>query len=128
MFDEDSPLTGHSSRVRHSFQPWGISALAIGCTLLLSACVLMVFNISLFQHGLFNIPLDLARVVGIIGVLGVALLGLASVAFGIRGWRGSGAIGESTGFGVAGTLTSLVGLAAWLIAGADLLAILQLFA
>lgn len=128
MFDEDSPLVGQPVRVRPSFQPWGISALAIGCTLLLSACVLMVFNIGLFQHGLANIPLELARGAGIVALAGGMLLGMVSVFFGIRGWRGSGAIGESTGFGVAGTLMSLVGLGAWIIAGVDLLMILRLFA
>src|SRR5438034_741314 len=86
---------------------WGLSALLIGCTLLLSACTLMVFNAILFRAGMFGIPMDLARAAGIIGVIGVAALGLVAVFCGVRGWLtalgGRGAVG----FGVAGTAASL---------------------
>jgi len=101
---------------------WGLSALLIGCALLLSACTLMVFNVILFHGGLRGIPIELAHYAGIIGTAGVAILGLVSIGFGIRGWQSGAA-----GFGVAGTVASLVGLVAWLIASGDLLAILGVF-
>lgn len=127
MFDEDSPLTGPATRVKSTSQSWGISALAIGCTLLLSSCTLMIFNLLLFNQGPLGIPITLARIVGMIAVIGISLLGLASVTFGIRSWRDSASNGDSVGFGVAGTLTSFVGLVAWLIAGGDMLIILGWF-
>jgi hypothetical protein len=106
---------------------WGLAALLIGCTLLLSACVLMVFNVLLFRGGLGGIPLALARPAAVVAVSGVALLGLCAVVFGFRGWSGAVRGGESPAFGVAGSAAAVVGLIAWLVAGADLLAILGLF-
>lgn len=124
MSDDDFlPERGRSSLG----SAWGLAALLIGCTLLVSACVLMVFNILLFRGGLMGIPLDLARPAGLGAVLGVAAFGASSVWFGLRGWSESGRRGESQAFGVAGTGASLVGLVAWLVAGVDLLAILGLF-
>ena len=103
---------------------WGFRALMIGCSLLISSCALMVFNVMLFWRGLRGIPKDWAQIGGIIGVAGVALLGLLAVVFGIRGWNAASHRGESTALGVSGTLAAIVGLIAWLIAGIDLLAIL----
>jgi hypothetical protein len=106
---------------------WGFSALVIGCTLLLSACVLMVFNVILFHGGFQGIPVELSQAVGTVGVIGVALLGLVSLWLGIRGWSMASGGRGSVALGVAGTATSLVGLIAWLIAGGDLLMILGIF-
>lgn len=101
----------------------GLAGLLIGCTLLLSACVLMVFNVLLFSRGLRGIPIDLARLGGAIGVLGVALLGLLAVVCGVKSWRG-GRTDESTLLGATATAAGVVGLIAWLIAGIDLMMIL----
>lgn len=106
---------------------WGLAALLIGCTLLISACVLMVFNIILFRGGMVGIPRDLARAAGVVSVAGVALLGLLAIRCGAKGWSGAGTRGESPALGVAGTAAAVVGTIAWLVAGADLLMILGVF-
>ena len=49
----------------------GLAGLLIGCSLLISACALMVFNILLFSHGFRGIPRDLAKLGGVVGVLGI---------------------------------------------------------
>src|SRR5436190_10282822 len=94
---------------------WGFCALLIGCTLLLSACTLMIFNVVLFQGGFGGIPMGLARTAGVIGVVGVALLGLFNVGFGVHGWVSALGGRGAVALGVAGTAMSLVGLVAWLI-------------
>ena len=105
----------------------GLVALLIGCALLISSCALMVFNIVLFQGGLAGIPLDLARLGGVIAVVGVAAFGILAIVFGVRGWNAASRAGESTAFGVAGTLAAIVGFVGWVIAGLDLLMILRVF-
>ncbi len=101
----------------------GLAGLLIGCTLLISACALMVFNVLLFRGGLRGIPIDLARAGAVVGVLGVALLGVLAVVCGARscGVRR----GESKALGVAATAAAVVGLVGWLIAGIDLIMILN---
>lgn len=101
----------------------GLAGLLIGCTLLVSACVLMVFNVILFSRGMRGVPEELARIGGVIGVLGVALLGALAVLLGLRSW-GTARRGESRALGVAATAAGAAGLIAWLIAGIDLLMIL----
>ena len=101
----------------------GLAGLLIGCTLLVSACVLLVFNVILFSRGMRGIPEELARIGGLIGVLGVVVLGLLSVLLGLRSWS-SARRGESRALGIAATAASAAGLVAWLIAGIDLLMIL----
>jgi hypothetical protein len=107
---------------------WGLAGLLIGCTLLVSSCVLMVFNELLFARGLQGIPMDLAHAGAVIGVAGVAVLGVLAVVSGARGWAAASRREESVALGVAGTAAGLVGLVAWLIAGIDLLAILGVLA
>jgi hypothetical protein len=107
---------------------WGLAGLLIGCALLVSSCTLMVFNIVLFRGGLAGVPLDIARPAAVVGVIAVAGLGAAATGFGVRGWAGAVRRGESAALGVAGSMTGLVGLVAWFIAGGDLLAVLGLFA
>jgi hypothetical protein len=124
MSDDDYEPPSSSAVSLSAGTSWGLAALLIGCTLLISACALMVFNVILFQGGLFGIPRDLARLGGTIGVIGVAVLGLLAVIFGVRGWVAAARRGESVAFGVAGTLAAVVGFVAWAIAGIDLLAIL----
>lgn len=102
----------------------GLAGVLIGCTLLLSACVLMVFNILLFSRGFRGIPRELAQIGGVIGVCGVIALGVAGVISGIRGWAAANRSGESNTLGTAGTLAAGVGLVAWIIAGIDLIFIL----
>ncbi len=102
----------------------GLAGLFIGCTLLISACVLMVFNILLFSHGFLDIPRDLAKLGGVIGAAGVTVLGVLGLAFGVRGWSAAQRSGESTILGAAGTVAAGFGLIAWLIAGIDLVFIL----
>jgi hypothetical protein len=104
---------------------WGLAALLIGCTLLMSACTLMVFNVILFMRGLMGIPRDLAQIGGVIGMVSVALLGICAALWGYRGWSAAVRQGESTAMGVAGTVVAVVGLVAWLIAALDLLAVLD---
>ena len=106
---------------------WGLVALLIGCALLISSCVLMVFNILLFRGGLGGIPLDLARFGGAIAVVGVAAFGVLAIVFGVRGWNAASRGGESTAFGVAGTLAAVVGFVGWVIAGLDLLMLVRVF-
>ena len=105
----------------------GLAGLLIGCTLLISACALMVFNVLLFSRGMRGIPRDLAQAGGFIGAVGVAALGLFAVTSGIRGWNAANRNGESIALGIAGTLAGVVGLVAWLIAAIDMLAVLGLF-
>jgi hypothetical protein len=104
---------------------WGLAGLLIGCTLLVSACALMVFNVLLFRTGFRGIPVDWAQLGAVIGTGGVALLGIFAVWCGTRGWSSATQRGETAAFGVAGTISAAVGLVAWLIAGIDLLAILK---
>ncbi|HVL12003.1 MAG TPA: hypothetical protein VM529_05530 [Gemmata sp.] len=106
---------------------WGLVALLIGCTLLISACALMVFNVILFRGGIAGIPRELAQIGGLVAVIGVAAFGVLAVVFGFRGWNAASRSGEPTAFGVAGTLAAVVGFVGWAIAGIDLLAILGLF-
>lgn len=122
MWDDDEPLPGAGGPAA-----WGLAGLLIGCTLLLSACTLMVFNVILFLSGLNNIPLDLARPAAMVATGGVAALGVLALVFGVRGWAGAARRGESAAFGVAGTAAAAVGLIAWLVAGVDLLAVLGVF-
>ena len=103
---------------------WGLAGLLIGCTLLISACALLVFNVLLFIQGMRGVPRDLARLGGVIGVGGVVLLGACAVGFGLRGWSAANRVGESPALGVAGTVSGSVGLVAWIIAGTDLIFIL----
>jgi hypothetical protein len=125
--DFDDSLDESATPAFWASSAWGFSGLLIGCTLLLSACTLMVFNVILFRGGLFGIPAELARVAGIVGVAGVACLGLLAVGCGVRGWLTATGGRGAVAFGVAGTAAALAGLVAWLIAGADLLAILGVF-
>jgi drug/metabolite transporter (DMT)-like permease len=106
---------------------WGLASLLIGCTLLVAACVLLVFNVLLFRGGPAGIPTGLALVGGLIGSLAVSILGLASLLFGIWGWRHAHVVGESPALGVAGVIASFAGLVAWLIAAIDLMMILFSF-
>jgi hypothetical protein len=124
MSDEEYSPSDRGSSVLGS--GWGLAGLLIGCTLLMSACVLMVFNILLFRGGLRGIPLDAARAAAVGAVAGVALLGVCAVVFGLRGWSAVKR-GESVALGVAGTFAGLVGLVAWLVAGGDLLLVLGVF-
>ena len=100
---------------------WGLAGLFIGCTLLISACALMVFNVLLFIQGMRGVPRDLARLGSLIGVGGVALLGAFAVLCGLRGWSAANRAGESPALGVAGTVSGSVGFGAWVIAGTDLI-------
>jgi hypothetical protein len=104
---------------------WGLAALLIGCSLLMSACMLMVFNVILFRSGMGGIPRELAQIGGVIGMVSVALLGACGAWWGYRGWSAAVRQKESTAMGVAGTVVSVVGLVAWLIAAIDLLAVLD---
>lgn len=101
----------------------GLAGLLIGCTLIISACVLMVFNVILFSRGFVGIPIGLAQLGGVIGVPSVALLGVFAVGFGFKSW-GSVRSGESGVLGAAATAAGGAGLVAWLIAGINLLIIL----
>jgi hypothetical protein len=106
---------------------YGLVALLIGCSLLISSRVLMVFNITLFRGGLVGIPRDLAQLGGVVAVVGVAAFGILAIVFGVRGWNAASRTGESTAFGVAGTLAAVIGFVGWVIAGLDLLMILRVF-
>jgi hypothetical protein len=121
-FEVRPPVTGFTNAAQ-----WGLASLLIGCTLLLAACGTLIFNVLLFRAGPAGIPTGLAFVGGLIGTLVVSALGLASVVFGVLGWQRAYAAGSSPALGVAGVVTSIVGLIAWLIAAIDLIAILEWF-
>ena len=125
MTEDEYAIPGPGSVSLSPAVGWGLAGLLIGCTLLLSACVLMVFNVLLFMRGMRGVPRDLAQVGGVIGVGGVALLGVLAVIFGYRGWSAASRREESGALGVAGCAAGAVGLVAWLIAGIDLLATLD---
>jgi hypothetical protein len=101
----------------------GIASLAIGCAMLLSACVLMAFNVVLFRGGLWGIPIPLALIGTVIGVGSITALGVFATVLGIRGWNAARE-GESKAPAVAGTFAAAGGLVAWVIAGTNLFMIL----
>jgi hypothetical protein len=117
-----APFTGFTSAAQ-----WGLASLLIGCTLLVAACVTLVFNILLFRTGRAGIPVAPAFAAGLIGSLAGFALGLASVLFAIWACRQAYAARSSPALGVAGLGASATGLAAWLIAAIDLMAILYSF-
>jgi hypothetical protein len=125
--DDDYHVPSGDSVALSGGAAWGLAGLAIGCTLLVAACVLMVFNVILFSLAPDNVPLDWAQLGGAVGVGGVALLGLLAVFAGVRGWSAAARRGESVALGVTGTAAGVAGLVAWLIAGIDLLLVLRLF-
>lgn len=116
MIDDDEYRPGAPASERNADLARGLGALLIGLALLLGACVLEVFNVLLFRSGFRGIPLDLARVGGIVGCGAVALLGLFALIQGFRAGRG--------GFGALAPLAAGVGLIAWLIASINLIMIL----
>jgi hypothetical protein len=120
--DIRTPNTGFTNAAQ-----WGLASLFIGCTLLLAACIILVFNVLLFRGGPAGIPVGLAFMGGLIGTAGLSALGLASFMFGVYGWRQAHMIGSSPALAVAGVFVSLAGLMAWLIAAIDLLMILLSF-
>ena len=124
MTDDDYQPPGSNSFSLSPGVSGGLAALLIGCTLLISACALMVFNVLLFSRGLRGIPRDAAQFGGVVGVVGVALFGLVAVGLGIHGWVAAAKRGEATALGIAGTAAALIGFVGWAIAGIDLLAIL----
>jgi hypothetical protein len=104
----------------------GLAALLIGCTLLVSACVLMAFNVILFghfSHGMRGIPMRLSQFGAFTGLMGVLVLGFFGIVLGIRGWSAA-TKGEGRALGIAATAASIVGLIAWLIASISLMMIL----
>jgi len=121
--DVRTPQHGFTSAAQ-----WGLASLLLGCTLLLAACVTLVFNVVLFRGGPDGIPTGVALAGGLIGALVVSALGVAAVVFGILGWQRAYAERSSPALGVAGTFASAVGLVAWLIAAVDLIVILYSFA
>jgi drug/metabolite transporter (DMT)-like permease len=114
-YDSRGPGSGFSGAVQ-----WGLASLLIGCTLLIAACVLLVFNVVLFRAGPAGIPTALAFAAGLIGALVVCALSVASVLFGIWGWQEAQAERASAGLSVAGITVSFVGSITWLIAAIDL--------
>jgi hypothetical protein len=120
--DIRAPITGFTSAAQ-----WGLASVLIGCTLLLAACVTLVFNVLLFRGGPAGIPTALAFAGGLIGTLVVSALGLASLLFGIRGWQLAYAARSTPVLPVAGAAVSFAGLVAWLIAAIDLMMILHSF-
>lgn len=122
--DEYAPPTTPAGVALSTGTGAGLAGLLIGCTLLISACALMVFNVLLFIQGMRGVPRDLAQIGGIAGVSGVTILGVCGVTFGARGWVAANRTGESNALGIAGTATATVGLIAWIVAGADLIFIL----
>lgn len=121
--DVRAPQAGFTSAAQ-----WGLASLLLGCTLLLAACVTLVFNVVLFRGGPDGIPTGVALAGGLIGALVVSALGVAAVVFGILAWQRAYAERSSPALGVAGTFAGAVGLVAWLIAAIDLIAVLYSFA
>jgi hypothetical protein len=120
--DYDSPSGFTLSRSTGA----GLAGLLIGCTLLVSACVLMTFNILLhshFSHGLHGIPIGLSLVGAAIGLPSVTLLGVFGFVMGIRSWSAVPR-GEAGALGAAATFAGFVGMAAWVIAATNLVMIL----
>jgi hypothetical protein len=101
----------------------GVASLAIGCTMLASACVMMAVNVVLFRGGLWGVPIPLALIGTVIGIGSIAALGAFATVLGIRGWNAARE-GESKAPAVAGTFAAAGGLVAWIIAGTNLFMIL----
>jgi hypothetical protein len=120
--DVRTPITGFTSAVQ-----WGLASVLIGCTVLVTASVVLVFNVLLFHGGPVGIPTGLALAGGLIATLVVSGLGLAGLSFGVRGWQQAYAEGSSPGLSIAGVGASVTALAAWLIVAIDLVAILLSF-
>src|ERR1700722_8438415 len=94
--DIRAPIPGFSGAAQ-----WGLASLLIGCTLLVAACVILVFNVILFRAGPAGIPTTLAFTGGLIGALAVSVLGLASLLFGVWGWQRAHLENSTPALGVA---------------------------
>lgn len=101
----------------------GLTALLIGCTLLISACVLMAFNVVLFRGGLGGIPIKLAIFGAVLGLGSVAAMGMVGIVIGIRGWSVAHA-DEPRVLAVGGTAAAIGGWVGWMIAATNLMMIL----
>jgi hypothetical protein len=111
--DDDEYRPGPPASARNADLARGLGALLVGLALLISACVLEVFNVVLFRTGFGGIPRDLATLGGFVGCGAVALLGLFAVVQGAR-----------ARFGALAPLAAGVDLVAWLIASINLMMIL----
>jgi len=120
--DDVRPRVGLSGSVQ-----WGFASLLIGCTVILGSVVTLVFNVALFRGGPAGIPVTLAFGAGVIAVIVGALLAIASIIFGIRGWLHAVAERSTPALAAAGTTASIAGLLFWIIAGVDLIMILTGF-
>ncbi len=104
---------------------WGLASLLTGGTLLITSAITLVFNV-LFLSQALHMRLAMAWIIAgtILALAGVVGLSVASVVFGILGWRTAFVERQPPALPLAGTLMSLVALLAWLIVGIDLVAIL----
>jgi hypothetical protein len=124
----ESDIVGSHGIGTASAAQWGLASLLIGCSLLIASCCTLAFNVLLFRGGPAGIDVSLAYAGGLIGVVAVAVLGVASLVFGIVGCQKAYAYRTCPALGLAGLIASAVGLVTWLVAAIDLVMILHMFA
>jgi hypothetical protein len=126
-FDVAEAASGPLSR--HAVE-WGLAALLGGGFLMVTAAVVLLFNLTFWNAGsnvISTADMRLAFAGGVIGVLALLGLCMASLTIGARAIQSALTRRQPAGLAVAGTMISAGALVLWIITGADLLMILFTF-
>jgi hypothetical protein len=129
----DRPLelaeTAAGPMSRHAAE-WGLAALLGGGFLMVTAAVVLLFNLTFWNAGsnvVSTADMRLAFAGGVIGVLALLGLCMASLTIGARALQSAMTRRQPAGLALAGTMISAGALVLWIITGADLLMILLTF-